>query len=212
MDNIVYVDSSPREVISAITGRQSNKNLTPHLERMFESSRSRQLRAGVLFELTFEEYLTLISKGRRRTMQQALNRGNLKGFMESDRGYVLTWKGRAEKAAGVMNLETAMFVNREASRRAQHLKKGDTHREDSIEAIRQSRLGKRWDEETIERIRQSNAGQTRSDETRQRISAARKGTKDKEVTKAAKSEAAKARWAAYRAAKEKNVPEGIKPH
>lgn len=134
-------------------------------------------------------------------MQQALNRGNLKGFMESEKGYVLTWKGRAEKASGVMNLETAMFVNREASRRAQHLKKGDTHREDSIEAIRQSRLGKRWDEETIERIRESNTGQTRSEETCLRISEARKGTKDTDATKAAKSEAAKARWARMQSSK-----------
>lgn len=212
MENIATYGSSPREVISRITGREFNKNLTPHLERMFESSKNRQLRAGVRFELTFEQYLTLISKGRRRTMQQALNRGQLKGFMESHRGYVLTWKGRAEKASGVMNLDTAMFVNREASRRAQHLKKGDTHREDSIEAIRQSRIGKHWDEETIERIRQSNSGQTRSEETCQRISEARTGTKDTDATKAAKSEAAKARWAAYRAAKEKNVSEGITSH
>lgn len=43
--------TSPREVISRITGREFNKNLTPHLERMFESSRNRQLRAGVRLNL-----------------------------------------------------------------------------------------------------------------------------------------------------------------
>lgn len=193
---------TPDQVIAAITKRPSNRDLTPHLQRMFESSKKRQTEAGVQFDLTFEEYLGLITKARRRIMQIELNKGNLKRFMESARGYVLTPKGRSEWAAKVCNKDTYEFVNREKSRRNQHLKKGDKHREDSKQRIAAARTGTKHSDETREKIKAGNLGQTRSDETRAAISAAQMGKpKTPEQIEKMKA-AATARWAAKRAEKE----------
>lgn len=194
--------ATPQEVIAAITKQPQRQDLNAHLQRMYDSSRRRQIENGVTFELTFEEYLSLISKARRLRMQRELNRGNLKRFMESNAGYVLTPKGRAEKAAKVCNVETFEFVNREKSRRNQHLGKGDTHREDSKQKIAVARTGTTQTEETRAKIKASNLGQTRSDETRANIAAGQRGKPKSEEQRQKMREAAKARWAAVRAAKE----------
>jgi len=178
------------------------RDLTPHLKRMFESSKKRQEEAGVRFELTFDEYLELITPARRRTMQQKLDSGKLKEFMESSRGYVLTPKGREEHAAKVCNKDTFEFANREKSRRNQHLKKGDRHRDESKQLIAISRMGTTHTEETKKKIRDGNKGQKRSDETRKAIAEARTGTKDSKETKNRKREAALARHAKKRAERE----------
>ena len=193
---------SPEQVISAITKRPANKDLVPHLRRMFESSRQRQTDAGVQFDLTFEEYQSMISKGRRRKMQIELNRGNLKRFMEGAKGYVLTPKGRKEFAGRLCNVETFEFTNREKSRRNQHLKRGDTHREDSKQKIAAARTGTKHSDETREKIKIGNLGQTRSDETRANISAAQQGKPKSPEQKEKMSAAASARWAAKRAQQE----------
>jgi len=196
---------TPDQVIAAITRRSQNRDLNPHLQRMYESSKRRQTEAGVQFDLTFEEYLGLITKSRRRAMQEALNKGDLKRLMESAKGYVLTPKGRSEFAAKICNKDTYEFVNREKSRRNQHLKKGDKHREDSKQRIAAARLGTKHSDETREKIKAGNLGQTRSDETRAAISAAQKGkSKTPEQIEKMKA-AATARWAAKRAAQENRV-------
>lgn len=194
--------ATPQQVIEKITKQSRNTDLTPHLKRMFESSKRRQEGQGVRFDLTFDDYLSLITPGRRRIMQRELNRGNLRGFMESNLGYVLTPKGRSEKAGMVCNKETFEFTNRRKSKENQHLKKGDRHRDDSKAKIAVSRTGKTHTEETKEKIREANKGQVRSDETRANIAKAKLGTTDSEETKNRKSEAAKARHARRRAEKE----------
>ncbi len=108
-------------------------------------------------------------------MQLALNRGNLKRFMESAKGYVLTPKGRAEYAAKVCNRDTFEFVNREQSRRNQHLKRGDKQREDSKQKIAAARTGTTLAEETKAKISQALCGHDVSDETRAKISASNRG-------------------------------------
>lgn len=205
MENSKKRKATPQEVIAAITKQPIKQDLESHLQRMFESSRRRQQANGVSFELTFEEYLGLISKGRRLRMQRELNRGNLRRFMESKSGYVLTPKGRSESAGKVCNVETFEFVNREKSRRNQHLGKGDTHREDSKQKIAVARTGTTQSEETRAKIKASNLGQTRSEETRANIAAAQRGKPKSEEQKQKMREAAQARWAAVRAAKENHA-------
>ncbi|WP_018898929.1 NUMOD3 domain-containing DNA-binding protein [Rhizobium sp. 2MFCol3.1] len=195
---------NPRDVLASIQsdfqGTKISKPLMTILCRMYESSQRRQVAAGNRFELTFDEYLALITKARRQRMESELKAGTFKRFMESTTGYVLTWKDRPSKAGGVLNGETAVFVNREQSRRNQHFKKGDRHTQASKDAIALARTGTKHSEETKERIKQANTGQTRSDETKAKISAARKGRVMSAETKAKMAEKRAAYWAAKRAA------------
>lgn len=193
---------TPQQVIDTITKRPTYTDLVPHLERMYGSAKDRQTKAGVQFDLTFEEFLELITPARRRMMQVELNKRRLKRFMDSNRGYVLTPKGRKELADKLCNKDTYEFVNREKSRRNQHLKKGDTHREISKAKIAESRRGTTQTDETREKIRKGNLGQTRSAETCMAISAGNKGKSKTPEQIEKMKEAAKARWAAVRAAKE----------
>ncbi len=194
---------NPRDVLASIQtnfqGTSISRPLMMILCRMYESSQRRQVAAGNRFELTFEQYLSLITKARRQRMELELNRGTFKQFMGSATGYVLTWKDRAARASGTLNMETAVFVNREQSRRNQHFKKGDKHTQKSKDAIALARTGTKHSEETIARIRDANLGQTRSEETKAKISAARKGRKMSEETKAKMAAKRAAYWAAKRA-------------
>lgn len=169
------------------------------LHRMYESSQRRQIAAGSQFDLSFNDYLTLITKARRQRMERELKNGTFKRFMESPTGYVLTWKDRSSKASGVLSTETACFVNREQSRRNQHFKKGDRHAQESKDAIARARTGTKQSEETKARIRAGNLGQTRSEETKAKISAARKGRTMSAETRAKMAAKRAAFWAAKRA-------------
>lgn len=192
----------PREVLaqiqSDIKGTSISQPLLIILRRMYDSSQKRQIHAGNRFELSFEEYLSLITRARRQRMERELKANTFKQFMMSTTGYVLTWKSRSAKASGVMNVQTAEFVNRERSRRNQHLAKGDTHSEASKAAISQALKGRTHSEDTKAKIKVGNAGQTRSDETRAKISAARTGRSMSAETKAKMAAKRAAYWAAKR--------------
>lgn len=194
---------NPRDVLASIQsdfqGHSISKPLLTILTRMYDSSHRRQVAAGNRFELTFDQYLSLITKARRKRMELELKRGTFKRFMESVTGYVLTWRDREAKATRTLNMETAVFVNREQSRRNQHFKKGDKHSQESKDAIARARTGTKHSEETKARIKQSNLGQTRSDETKAKISAFRKGRPMSEETKAKMAAKRAAYWAAKRA-------------
>lgn len=194
---------NPRDVLASIQsdfqGHSISKPLLTILCRMYDSSRRRQVAAGNRFDLTFEQYLSLVTKARRQRMEAELKRGTFKWFMESATGYVLTWRDREARATRTLNMETAVFVNREQSRRNQHFKKGDRHTQESKDAIALARTGTKHSEETKARIKQSNLGQTRSDETKAKISASRKGRPMSEQTKAKMSAKRAAYWAAKRA-------------
>lgn len=195
---------NPRDVLASIQsdfqGTKISKPLLTVLGRMYESSQRRQLAAGNRFDLTFDEYLSLITKARRQRMESELKSGTLRQFMESATGYVLTWRDRPAKASGILNTETGVFVNREQSRRNQHFKKGDRHTQASKDAIALARTGTKHTEETKAQIKQSNTGLTRSAETKAKISAARKGRAMSPETKAKMAAKRAAYWAAKRAA------------
>jgi hypothetical protein len=197
-------NSQPFHILSTIQKQLDGSYLNPALitilSRMFESSRRRQVAAGVLFDLTFDQYLSLITKTRRQRMASEFRQGNFAKFMKSQSGYVLTWKDRPSRASGLMNMETACFVNREWSRRNQHFKKGDRHTDASKAAIAASRLGKTHTEETKAAIAAGNTGKVQSAETRKKIGAARTGRKHSEETKRKMAEKRAAYWATRAAA------------
>ncbi len=185
---------------SGFQGTSISKPLMTILCRMYESSLRRQVAAGNRFDLSLDQYLSLITKARRQRMERELKAGTFKRFMESSTGYVLTWKDREGRAGAILNTETAVFVNREQSRRNQHFKIGDRHTQESKDAIARARTGTTHSEETKAKIKHSNLGLNRSDETKAKIGAARKGRVVSDETKAKMAEKRAAYWAAKRAA------------
>lgn len=145
------------------------------LERKFDYSARTQTKAGVQFDMSFEQYLALITISRLQTMEKHLKRGSFMAFMQSNYGYVLTWKGRAERDAGIMNAETAIFTDRETSKRRQQFQKGDKHSDVSKQRISEAKRGQKHSEETKALIAVAKRGQTHTDTTRAKISATKKG-------------------------------------
>lgn len=150
-------------------------------------------------EMTFEEFLTLVTSSRRQRMERAMASGNFERFMKGRYGYVLTWKSRQAKEAGVMNLQTAAYLNREDSERACQFGPGDTHTEEAKAKIGEARRGKKASEATRAKLSAQKMGKPLSADHCAAISAGSRGKPKSEEQKQKMREAAKARWAAKRA-------------
>lgn len=174
------------------------------LRRQWEQAEKYQTANGRVFALSWDRFSKLATPFKRKKMGDKMRANNFERFMRSMSGYVITWRTRKDFHNGVLNDETAIFVNREAAKRAVQFGPGDTHNEHSIELIRAARTGTKQKESTRQKIAKSLKGTKPSAETRQRQSQARTGKKDTEETRANKRAAAIARHAAARAAKENN--------
>ncbi|MEA1843043.1 NUMOD3 domain-containing DNA-binding protein [Agrobacterium tumefaciens] len=199
--------ASAREVYERITKGSEQVDIDAAVEAaliaQFENARDYQESKGRKFELSLDHFLQkLATASRRKTMGKKMKTGNFDGFMKSNYGYVITWRSRKAFHTGVMDNETAIYLNRIDAERAAQFGPGDKHSEESIELIRIARTGTTQAEETKSKISKSMMGHEVTDEARQNMSDARKGKTDSEETKAVKSAKAKARWARYRAEKE----------
>ncbi|UPA25349.1 NUMOD3 domain-containing DNA-binding protein [Shinella oryzae] len=203
---------SPQDVIYNVRnhGRQPSKRLRENLERMFEASKQHQTANGVSWNLTFNEYLELITQRRMQRMEAELKAGKLKEFMKGAKGYVLTTKNRTAYKAKIYDPTTVEFVNRNKSLRNHRMNKGDTHSEKSKEIMSIKRTGTTQTEETKQKISEGNKGKVLTKATKKAIADARTGTTHSEETKAKQRAAMQAYHAARRAAKEaQNGTEGV---
>lgn len=197
---------TPGNIIRTLKKIVNNETISDELaeilERKYEAAKRYQKKQGVQFDLTLNEYIDLIQRPQIQSMEKKLKKGTLKRFMKSDFGYCLTWKDRPSRATKIMNAETAVFVNRQKSKRNQQFVKGDTHTQESKDAISKGKTGQKQSEETKAKISASKTGTKASDETRAKQSAAKKGRKLTDEQKAAIAEGQRARHAARKAAKE----------
>ncbi|WVT73985.1 NUMOD3 domain-containing DNA-binding protein [Sinorhizobium chiapasense] len=182
--------------------KKPSKRLMTILKLMFDSSKRLQEAKGTTWNLSFDEYLSLITERRMRRMEDELKAGTLRDFMNSNNGYVLTTKTRAHYLAKVYDVDSVEFVNRNRSLRNHRFHKGDTHSDYSKKMMSEKRTGKTHDDATKEKISKGNKGQIRTKATKKAIAEARTGTKHSEETKAKQREKMKAYHAARRAAKE----------
>lgn len=120
-----------------------------------------QTSAGIKFELTFLEYEALWSEDQRKKLIYWHESDRLaKAMAHPDKGYVLSWRSKADRTAGAMNATSARILTREHSRQRFNLQARETH----TEAARK-------------KIGDAQRGRTRSAEHRAAIRYARKGTK-----------------------------------
>ncbi|WP_105405076.1 NUMOD3 domain-containing DNA-binding protein [Neorhizobium sp. T7_12] len=198
---------SPQQVLAAITAPRSGRSISAELREILEikydaSRRYQTSRNKVQFDLTLEEYIGLMTPWQLAQMEKKLATGNLRKFMGSDFGYVLGWKDKAGKASGIMNAETAVFCNRETSKRNLQLKKGDKQTEAGKAKIAKARTGTKHSAETKAAISKTKKGVALTDEHKAALSVAKKGRKMSDAHKAAIAVAQAARHAARKAVKE----------
>ena len=191
------------EVYYAIIKRPNpadvTKEVVKYLIDRFARSKLRQEAAGVLVELTFEQFLSIISAARFRKMEAMQAQGRLDVFMRGkETGYVLSWRNRDALLTKTMNVDTASFCNRRDSIYQTRLRQGDKHREDSKDLIRKKRTGTTQKEATKAKIGQSKIGIAQSDEHVAKRAAALTGQTRSEEAKARMKAAATARWARNR--------------
>lgn len=194
---------SAREVICRITKKSDPAEISAAvdaaLRAQFANAIAYQEMKKRRVELTEAEFFALVTPSRRQRMERAMVAGNFERFMKGRFGYVLTWKSRQAKEAGVMNFQTAAYLNREDSERACQFGPGDKHSDESKAAIGKARTGKKASDATRQKMSKAKVGKSRDDETRAAISAGLKG-KPKSPEQIAKMKAAaRARWAAKRA-------------
>lgn len=116
---------------------------------------------GVKFELSFLEYQDLWSNAQKEKIIRWFKSGRLRTSMKhKEKGYVLSWRRKADYANRVMNKETARILTRDSSQRRFWMQAGDKHTEKARKAIGDAQRGRK-----------------RSDEHRAAISRARKGVK-----------------------------------
>lgn len=188
----IHKQSDPTEIASAVDAA---------LHAQFMNAVAYQATKKRKVEMTFEQFLTLVTSSRRQRMERAMAAGNFERFMKGRYGYVLTWKSRQAKEAGVMNLQTAAYLNREDSERACQFGPGDTHTEEAKAKIGDARRGKKASDATRAKQAAAKTGKALSDEHREAISAGSRGKPKTEEQKQKMREAAKARWARDRETK-----------
>lgn len=198
--------ASAKDVIRKITKQSDPAEITAAvdaaLRAQYENAVAYQRQKGRTVNLTEAEFFALITPSRRKRMEKAMAERKFERFMKSNYGYVLTWKNRKAYKGGVMDKDTAAYINREDSERATQFGPGDTHTDESIDLIRKARTGTKATEATRQRMSNSKKGKPRDDEARANISAGLKGKPKDPAHIERMRESAKARWAAHRAAKE----------
>ncbi|MGF6155800.1 hypothetical protein M2267_001028 [Ensifer sp. KUDG1] len=184
--------SDPAEIAAAVDAA---------LRAQYENAIAYQRLKGRTVNLTEAEFFALITPSRRKRMEKAMAERKFERFMKSNYGYVLTWKNRKAYKEGVMDANTAAYLNREDSERAAQFGPGDTHSAESINLIRKARTGKKATDATRHKMAAAKKGKARDEETRAAISAGLKGKQKSPEQIEKMRAAAKARWAAKREGK-----------
>jgi len=152
--------------------RYIERSLLAVLHDRYDAARVYQENKGVRFELTFEQFVLLVTDSRLNTIRNAMKKNVVDYFFRSRRGYVLSWKDAEAMRSGVMNSQTAAYINRAESRKVGHFIKGDKHSDASKQKISTAKKGTKHSEVTRERMAAAKRGTTRSEETKAKIRAA----------------------------------------
>lgn len=165
---------------------QITPELEEYLHKWYKTSTEAKRANGVTIDLSFGDFLSLLTEKRAASLQKAIEGNYLHRQMARDNpyAYVLTWQSYAARSSSVFNLNTATICTRMKSQMLAIPQKGDKLR-DSHKANLSKRL----------------TGRQLSTSHKRNISEARKAQPGRQWTpeqKAATSERAKAREAAKR--------------
>lgn len=175
------------------------------VEKMFKfysRSAAYQTKGGIRFELSFDEYLNLFDNNLLSSLARSFAKGTIEKRKHSKYGFVLSWKSRADKLAGVMNPDTATICAPAQSQYNCRYLPNEERDEKARKKMADKKKGKPRPEAVKQQISETKTGQTYDETHRANISASLKGKPKSAESNARRSESAKARWAAKRAAME----------
>lgn len=106
-------------------------NITPrlmaYLKSWYGTSTQNQRNAGVVVELSFDEFLSLFEARQIASLEKAIERDRLR-YQQNEKNkfaYVLTWKSYAACSTGILSINTAIVCSRMKSAKLCLPKKGD---------------------------------------------------------------------------------------
>lgn len=103
-----------------------------------------QTEKGITFNPTFLEYQGLWKKAQLEKLVYWHESDRLeKAMKHRDKGFVLSWRSKADRKAGVMDKTTARILTREKSRQRFYLQPGETHSEDAKKRIGDAQRGRK---------------------------------------------------------------------
>jgi hypothetical protein len=96
----------------------------------YTRARDYQTSRGIEFKLTFLEYQSLWSPKKLEKLVYWHQSGRIAKAMKHPRhGYVLSWRAKADRASGILDITTARIITRAASEKRFFLQAGETHSE-----------------------------------------------------------------------------------
>lgn len=185
-----------------------SEHVQAYLRSWFNTSIENKRKAGAVIELTYEQFMEHVITPRQvKSLDKAYSEFRLKDqqAISNPYAYVITWVSYSAKTTNIYNVNTAVVTTRVKSSIISKPKKGEKLRPSHVANLSKSMTGKKKSDDHRRNISDSMKGRVVSDDTRQSISTTLTGTTNTDLTRQRKSEAAKARWAAKRAEKEKKL-------
>ncbi len=178
--------------------------LTAYLQSWHKTSTKKQVDAGHVVKLPFDDFMSLFNKDQLKTLQDAIDANRLRYLQDAKNefAFVLTWASYAARSSGQFNKDTAMICSRLKSRTVNFVEKGSNLRPSHAEKISKSLTGKPKDEDHKKNIGNANRGKPKAAWDDERKAARRKLIADKKATEAeARRPVESAAWEKARADK-----------
>lgn len=135
--------------------------LMAYLKSWYETSTTKQRKAGVEVTLTFDEFLGLFDTRQIRSLQKAIEANRIR-YQQDEKNqfaYVLTWRSYAARSTNVLSKETAIVCSRMKSSTINLPQQGDKLRPSHCQNISKSLTGKAKTEEHCHNISDGKKGQ-----------------------------------------------------
>ena len=113
------------------------------LRAQYDKRKNYQTGKGIVFDLSFEEYIALWSIHRLRKLERLVLSNEIKNYQKHLKyAWVLSWRSKSDKAAGVLNKDTAEILLRWQSEQRFYIQKGETQSTAARRKISDARRGK----------------------------------------------------------------------
>ena len=113
------------------------------LSTQYEARKKYQIGNGVIFSLSFDDYITLWTIHRLRKLEKLVLNNEIKNYQKNLKyAWVLSWRRKSDKAAGILNKDTALILLRHQSERLFYIQKGETQSPAARRKISDARRGK----------------------------------------------------------------------
>ena len=148
------------------------------LSEQYEKSKRYQTGKGIVFALSFDEYIALWSIPRLRKLEKLVLNNEIGNFQKNPKyAWVLSWRVKSDRAAGNLNGDTARILLRWESEQRFYIQKGETHSPAARQKISDARRGKPLSAKHRRAIGNARLGVKQSEEHKLKRIAAMKATK-----------------------------------